>query len=251
MPPFHFRLTCDVADNAKYCDFLLRNSSGKFLCVAEKGNRDHIHCYLEFQMTKKSFMNKFNEKFKGLDRRDKYLDEDKGTTLQYICKGPNSKVKTDVNVVAKRTLTELDIVQLHDEFWKNRVIDLVPIVLTPSLAPIGEYVELKKKSKRAKPWLQEYVYDELLAERDDWGYGIVDKQKIFKQIMLRGGQMIKIMDNALINRWIIGIQNALAISCNAIGSQAVQKGWQDRWSLIYPNEPSLDACDTELDFSLV
>lgn len=242
MPPFHFRLTCDVADNAKYCDFLLRNSSGKFLCVAEKGNRDHIHCYLEFQMTKKSFMNKFNEKFKGLDRRDKYLDEDKGTTLQYICKGPNSKVKTDVNVVAKRTLTELEIVQLHDEFWKNRVIEEVPIVLTPVSEICGEYVELKKKSKRAPPFLTS-VYNELFLQQDDWTYGVADKQRIFKFLMMRLGQSVKTLDKIIVTRMVNGLQNALVAD-----KKQMYEHW---WCECFPNDPSLSMGNLEYDNSLI
>lgn len=242
MPPFHFRLTCDVADNAKYCDFLLRNSSGKFLCVAEKGNRDHIHCYLEFQMTKKSFMNKFNEKFKGIDRRDKYLDEDKGTTLQYICKGPNSKVKTDVNVVAKRTLTDLDIAQLHDEFWKNRVPDEVPIVFTPISEVICEQVEIKKKSKRAPPFLTG-VYNELFLQQDDWTYGLADKQRIFKFLMMRLGQSVKTLDKIIVTRMVNGLQNALVAD-----KKQMYEHW---WSECFPNEPSLSMGDLIYDSSLV
>lgn len=242
MPPFHFRLTCDVADNAKYCDFLLRNSSGKFLCVAEKGNRDHIHCYLEFQMTKKSFMNKFNEKFKGIDRRDKYLDEDKGTTLQYICKGPNSKVKTYVNVVAKRTLTDLDIAQLHDEFWKNRVSDEVPIVFTPISEVICEQVEIKKKSKRAPPFLTG-VYNELFLQQDDWTYGLADKQRIFKFLMMRLGQSVKTLDKIIVTRMVNGLQNALVAD-----KKQMYEHW---WSECFPNEPSLSMGDLIYDSSLV
>lgn len=241
MPPFHFRLTCDVVDNTKYCDFLLRNSSGKFLCVAEKGTRDHIHCYLEFQMTKKSFMNKFNEKFKGLDRRDKYLDEDKGTTLQYICKGVSSKVKTPVNVVAKRSLTDLDIDQLHEEFWKNRIAGLPEIILTP-VGEICDQVEIKKKTKRAPPFLTS-VYNELFLQQDDWTYGLADKQRIFKFLMIRLGQSVKTLDKIIVTRMVNGLQNALVAD-----KKQMYEHW---WCECFPNEPSLDMSDKNQDSILI
>ena len=237
MPPFHFRLTCDVADNAKYCDFLLRNSSGKFLCVAEKGTRDHIHCYLEFQMTKKSFMNKFNDKFKNIDRRDKYLDEDKGTTLQYICKGFNSKIKSDVVVVAKRTLTDLEIEQMHEQFWQNKPqVNEVPIVFTP--VSEVQQVEIKKKSKRAPPFLTS-VYNELYVSQDDWTYGVADKQRIFKFLMTRLGQSVKTLDKIIVTRMVNGLQNALVTDKNQM--------YEHWWSECFPNDPSLNMSDTGHD----
>ena len=245
MPPFHFRLTCDVADNARFCDFMLRNSSGKFLCVAEIGKREHIHCYLEFQMTKKSFMNKFNDKFKNIDRRDKYLDEDKGTTLQYICKGPNSKIKTDVVVVAKRALTDLDIVEMHEQFWKNKPqVHEVPITLTPVSEVLGIADVVKYKPKRAPPFLRG-VYDELdaMREEDDWTFGVADKQIIFKFLMMRLGQGVKTLDKIIITRMVNGLQNALISS-----KKQLYEHW---WYECFPNDPSLNMGDLIHDNSLV
>jgi hypothetical protein len=141
-------------------------------------------------------------------------------------------------VVAKRTLTDLDIAQLHEDFWKNRIQVDAPIVFTPVSEVLLEQVEIKKKSKRAPTFLTR-VYNELFLQQDDWTYGVADKQRIFKFLMMNLGQSVKNLDKYIVTRMVNGLQNALVAD-----KKQMYEHW---WSECFPNEPSLDMSDKNQD----
>jgi len=197
---FHLRYTCSAELQCQIVDFITRNAKEYIICK-EQANREHIHCYAVLDVTKKTWVNKFNLKFKGMDRRDKYVEPDKGNTKLYVCKGTGVG---QYEILAKRGFTDEDIVNFNKQWWENNPKSNIVIEFSDS----PQLPEPKPK-KQAKPSFMKQVrleLEELYPEKD---WTIDDKPIVFKRLMFMLGDGCRNLDHIIISRMTYGVLNSL------------------------------------------
>lgn len=190
----------------------MRNAN-KYIISKEIASREHIQCYVVTNVVKKTWVNKFNLKFKDLDRRDKYVELDKGQTKYYVCKGDNKE--TPPVVLAKLGFTDEDVIEFHQEYWKDKKQpNIEEILLSPSETII------KKQPKLRKPTFMCECRNELedLWPEKEWAKK--DKLIVFKKVMYKLGSYCKCLDHVILSRMTYGVLNSLIKNT---------KEWHEYW----------------------
>lgn len=199
---YHIRYTCSGELQEQIVDFITRNAQ-KYIVSREFASREHIQCYVVTNVVKKTWVNKFNAKFKNMDRRDKYVELDKGNTKLYVCKGLNSSTLPDV--VAMLGFNEDDKIKFHSEYWANNTEIVSDKVIEVPL--ITETKEAVKKVK-TKPFMAQ-VRDALDEEYPDKEWDKPDKRIVFRKVMFMLGRQCKSLDHIIISRMVNGVLNSL------------------------------------------
>lgn len=204
MNVFHIRYTCSGELQQEIVEFITRNAA-KYIIAQEFASREHIQCYVETSVVKKTWVNKFNAKFHGLDRRDKYVEPDKGKTLLYVCKGAD--LATQPVILAKRGFTDEEVTNLHKEYWKHQIpIEIQNICDTPPLTK-----EEKVKKSKPLPFMKQ-VRLKLDTEYPDKDWSMSDRTLVFKNVMYLLGDQCKALDRNIITRMTYGVLNSLVKS---------------------------------------
>jgi len=198
---YHIRYTCSGQIQDQIVDFISRNAH-KYIISREIASREHIQCYVVTNIVKKTWVNKFNEKFKGMDRRDKYVELDKGNTLLYVCKG-ESLDKVPV-VIQKRGFTDDDVTEYHKQYWKSKIPEGIQniCVSLPEIKP-------EKVKKAPKPTFMKEIRQILEEEYPEKEWSMTDKPIVFKKIMFMLGQNCRNLDHIIISRMTYGVLNSL------------------------------------------
>lgn len=197
---YHLRYTCSGELQSQIVDFIMRNAKEYIVCV-EQANREHIHCYCVLNITKKTWVNKFNLKFTNMDRRDKYVEPDKGKTKLYVCKGTGVDQYV---ILSKRGFTDEDIINFNHEYWANNTKPNIELEITES--PKSEE---PKQKKIAKPSFMKQVRNELEDLYPDKEWTMEDKPIVFKRLMFMLGASCKNLDHIIISRMTYGVLNSL------------------------------------------
>lgn len=205
MNEYQVRYTCSGEQQLSIVNFITHNAK-EYIIAREFATREHIQCYVKTDITKKTWVNKFNLNFKGMDRRDKYVMEDKGQTKLYVCKGDTSLEQPDI--IAKSSLfTDEDIKNFHDEYWHNhnKLTEMPDVISASTLQPI---VAIKTKKQRKPPFMMEV---KMSLENDypllEWGKE--HKALVFKRVMFMLGDYCKALDHIIVTRMVYGIMNSL------------------------------------------
>lgn len=229
MPEFHMRYTCQNPVQGLVIDFITRNGAS-FIIAKEYASREHLQCYVSTSIVKKTWDNKFRERFKELDRRDKYVKEDAGFTKQYVCKG-GAKRGEYPDILAKRGFTDEDIIRFHNEYWdvheeegiKASVSDEIHLNITET--PKEPKPE---KIKKRTPTFMKVVRDKLEANFPDKEWTKKDKQCVFCYVMRELGTSCKTLDHVIVTRMTWGILNSLIKD---------RRDWNAYWYSKCFNEP--------------
>jgi len=196
---YHIRYSCSGDLQAQIVDFITRNAK-KYIIAREFANREHIQCYVETNITKKTWVNKFNIKFTSMDRRDKYVEPDKGKTKQYVCK--------DGDIIAKRGFTDEEIENFKTEYRKEN--PKPEISLKNQEIHDAPPLENSKKVKKSKvPTFMMQCRNKLLDEYPDKEWSMRDKPLVFRNVMYLLGQGCKNLDHIIISRMTYGVLNSL------------------------------------------
>lgn len=203
---YHIRYTCSGELQQEIVKFIMKNAQ-KCIISREFASKEHIQCYVETNITKKTWVNKFNLKFKSMDRRDKYVMPDKGETIRYVCKGKSDLELPDV--VAKMGFSEDNIKNFHTEYWLRNPVRLEPEPSTIiSLPELNEMVVPKVKRIK-KPTFMKEVRNELEDEYPDLEWDMKHKSIVFKKIMYKLGEGCRNLDHIIISRMTYGVLNSL------------------------------------------
>jgi len=196
---YHIRYTCSGDLQAQIVEFITRNAN-KYIVAREFANREHIQCYVETNITKKTWVNKFNIKFTGMDRRDKYVEPDKGKTKQYVCK--------DGDIISKRGFTDEEIENFKIEYRKENPKPEISLKIEEIHdAPLLENSKKVKKTKA--PTFMMQCRNKLLDEYPDKDWSMKDKPLVFRNVMYLLGQGCKNLDHIIISRMTYGVLNSL------------------------------------------
>lgn len=226
--PFHVRYTCSGILQEQIVEFIMRNAQ-KYIIAREVASREHIQCYVEINITKKTWVNKFNLKFKNMDRRDKYVEPDKGKTKFYVCK--------ENDILAHKGFTEEDIVQFREEYEKNHRSPPEIIFEETSKAPPLENKEKKKK----KPTFMHECRNDLEDEYPDLEWDMKHRVIVFRKVMFKLGYYCRSLDHVIITRMTYGILNSLIKN---------KQEWLEYWHLKCFNEEFPTQKMIQEDFTL-
>lgn len=228
---YHIRYTCsgEVQDNI--VNFIMRNAD-KYIISREIASREHIQCYVVTNVVKKTWVNKFNATFKGMDRRDKYVELDKGNTIGYVCKG-QSIMEMPI-ILGKRGFTDDDIISYHKKYWETKLPEL-----PECQAEVMPEVKQDKARKAKQPPFMKVIRNQLDESFPDKDWSMVDKPVVFKFIMRGLGESCKSLDHIIISRMTYGILNSLIKD---------KKEWHEYWYKKAFNELlNCDEVDDRLD----
>lgn len=192
---YQIRYTCSGELQAQIVDFISRNAV-KYIIAREVATREHLQCYVEIKITKKTWVNKFNDRFKDMDRRDKYVEPDKGRTKYYVCK--------DGDILQKRGFTDEDITNYRKEYLESQIPEEIKnlAILPPETIP-------EKPVKKKKPTFMMEVrldLEETFPEKD---WTSKDRPIVFKFVMRKLGQYCRALDHIIISRMVYGVLNSL------------------------------------------
>lgn len=209
MPDFQVRYTCSGDLQDQIVDFIDKNAQS-FIIAREVATREHIQCFVTISVTKKTWVNKFNEKFKNMDRRDKYVEPDKGRTKQYVCKGES--VDKDPEIISIRGFSKYDIARFHEEWWSkpdmsevNEDKAIIPVIE----APVPVIVPDVKVAKPKKPPFMRQMFLEIKGKFPNRKWCLKDKTLVFEWCMNGLGNSCKALDEFIIKRITMGVLNAL------------------------------------------
>lgn len=198
---YHIRYTCSGDLQALVVNFIMKNAN-KYIISREIASREHIQCYVVTNVVKKTWVNKFNLKFKDLDRRDKYVELDKGKTKLYVCKG--NSISEEPDVIAKLGFTDEEIKAYHSEYWQQHIPPEIQEI--PMLLP-----ETKdKKEKKAKPvGFLIRLYHRLQDKYPTMDWSEQHYPLIYKEYMFACGNAVKPISKFIIQNNVTGLLNAL------------------------------------------
>jgi hypothetical protein len=208
------RYTCSGQTQDEVVKFIMKNAL-KFIIAKEIASREHIQCYVETKVVKKTWVNQFNLQIK-LDRRDKYVELDKGNTKLYICKGNGQTVQPEI--LAKRGFTDEEIVSFHNEYWLNKKTIEMEFTPVSSILPPVEKLEKVKKAKT--PTFMSIIRNELEEEYPYKEWDMKDKPLVFKKLMFKLGVGCRNLDHIIISRMTYGVLNSLIKD---------KKEWHEYW----------------------
>lgn len=226
---FHIRYTCSGELQSQIVDFITRNAV-KYIIAREVASREHIQCYVELKVVKKTWVNRFNMKFPNMDRRDKYVELDKGNTKYYVCK--------ENDIIAKRGFTDEDIEAFRAKYHQEHSKPQISLNIEESLILPPETVG-KKVKKQKQPTFMMQVRNKLLDEYPDKEWSSKDKPLVFKNVMYLLGQGCKNLDHIIVARMTYGVLNSLIKE---------RKDWLEYWYMKAFQE-TLN-CDEEENYSL-
>lgn len=207
---FQIRYTCSGDLQLRIVDFITRNAL-RFIIAREVASREHIQCYVELDITKKTWVNKFNESFPGMDRRDKYVMIDNGKTCNYVCK--------DGDIIAKRGFSNEDIENFKTEYHKENPKPEISIKIDESLILPPEKKTEKVKKQKVPPFMQ-LVRQELEDMHPNLQWHKKHKPLVFKMLMNKLGEGCKNLDHVIISRMTYGVLNSLIKD---------KKDWHEYW----------------------
>lgn len=199
MPAFQARYTCSGDLQAQVIDFITRNAQ-QYIIAREFATREHIQCYIEYELTKKTWDNKFKLKFPTMDRRDKYFKEDKGTTKLYVCK--------DNDIINKRGFTDEDIQNLHTQYHLNNPKTQISLKIEdiPDTPPLTNNEKVKKPKP---PTFMSKCRLELEEEYPDLEWSKKHKKIVFLKVMNNLGMGCRNLDHIIVTRMVYGVLNSL------------------------------------------
>lgn len=209
LPAFHIRYTCSDDLQTKIVEFITRNAD-RYIVSQEVASREHIQSYVETNVVKKTWVNKFNAKFKGMDRRDKYVMPDKGRTKWYVCKG-EKRGELPI-VLAKRGFTDADILKFHNEYWDSVSPEIEEqFALNIELKDDENVIQVDKAKKKIPkpPTFMKQCRIELEDEYPDRDWSMKHKPTVFKKIMYKLGEGCRNLDHIIISRMTYGVLNSL------------------------------------------
>lgn len=207
---YHIRYTCSGELQEGIVDFIMRNAN-KYIIAREIATREHIQCYVETRWCKKTWVNEFNKKFKGMDRRDKYVEPDKGATKFYVCK--------DGDIISKRGFTDEDIENFRASYHATHSKPPISLKIEESL--ISPPVIVTQKVKKQKtPTFMTICRNELEEEYPEKEWTKNDRPIVFKKIMHKLGQGCRNLDHIIISRMTYGVMNSLIKD---------KKEWHEYW----------------------
>lgn len=208
---YHIRYTCSDELQVKIVDFITRNAQ-KFIISREIASREHIQCYVEMSITKKTWVNKFNEKIKGMDRRDKYVELDKGRTKWYVCKGKSAGPLGHPDVIVKRGFSEAQIIEFHQEYWSKYAVEFKEmekqINFDENCILLPETKEEKPPKTKKPPFMQQ-VRTRLLEKYPTLEWKMVHRPIVFKTVLNMLGEFCKALDHIILSRLVYGVLNSL------------------------------------------
>lgn len=139
-----------------------------------------------------------------MNRRDKYVEPDKGKTKIYVCKGANPSSPPEV--LGKRGFSDEDIIAYHNQYWEEHL----PIALQEAAANAVEVVAPSVKVRKPRtPNFNERVRDELDAMFPDRIWKSKDKPIVYKKVMSSLGRHARNLDHAILARMVFGVLNSL------------------------------------------
>lgn len=128
----------------------------------------------------------------------------------YVCKGPETFVKTPPEIMGKEGFTDDDIIELHEEYWRNNKI------YQKSLQPESIKVDLSelpvvKKRKKTITWTQQMIYDIDACYPDKtWSNCLkADKEKLCDLILDNMAQGGKALDKTVFRRIYNAVYNGV------------------------------------------
>lgn len=201
---YHIRYTCSGEPQAQIVDFIMRNAQ-KYIISREVASREHIQCYVVSNIVKKTWVNKFNLKFTSMDRRDKYVELDKGNTKLYVCKGES--ISSPPDVIAKLGFSDEEITAFHSQYWQQHI----PQGIQNICIDLPE-TETKKTKKPPRPTFMKEVRQTLIDEYPDREWKKSDKPIVFKKVMYMLGQSVRNLDHIILSRMTYGVLNSLIMT---------------------------------------
>lgn len=198
---YHIRYTCSGDLQSQIVDFIMKNAQ-KYIISREVATREHIQCYVVTNVVKKTWVNKFNLKFKNMPARDKYVEEDKGKTKLYVCKGFG--IDKLPEVLAKLCFTDQDVTDYHKQYWQEHIPQEIQNI-SVSLPEIKE----EKVKKVPKPTFMKELRQVLEDEYPQKEWSMSDKPIVFKKLMFMLGQNCRNLDHIIISRMTYGVLNSL------------------------------------------
>lgn len=200
MSEYHIRYTCSGDLQNSVIDFISRNAD-KYIIAKEIATREHLQCYVVMsKWCKKTWVNEFNKKIKNMDRRDKYVELDKGHTKAYVCK--------DGCILAKRGFTDEDIENLKTQYHKEH--PPIPIIEKNIEFCDAPPLEISKKVKKSRPpTFAKQCRNELLEEFPEIEWTKKHRPLVFTKIMNNLGDGCKNLDHIIVSRLTYGVLNGL------------------------------------------
>lgn len=198
---YHIRYTCSGEPQAQIVDFIMRNAQ-KYIISREVASREHIQCYVVSNIVKKTWVNKFNLKFTSMDRRDKYVELDKGNTKLYVCKGES--ISSPPHVIAKLGFSDEEITAFHSQYWKQHIPEGIQ-----NICILPPETKTEKTKKPPKPTFMKEMRQCLEDEYPEKDWSMSDKPLVFKKLMYMLGASCRNLDHIIISRMTYGVLNSL------------------------------------------
>lgn len=198
---YHIRYTCAGDLQASIVNFIMKNAQ-KYIISREVASREHIQCYVVTSVVKKTWVNKFNLNYKQMDRRDKYVELDKGNTKTYVCKG-NSISEMPV-VIAKLGFSDQDVIDLHKQYWAQHIPEEIQ-----NICILPPETKTEKTKKQPKPTFMKEMRQCLEDEYPEKDWSMSDKPLVFKKLMYMLGTSCRNLDHIIISRMTYGVLNSL------------------------------------------
>jgi len=232
MPNYQARYTCSGELQSSIVDFITRNAQ-KYIIAKEIATREHIQCYIETEITKKTWDNKFRLKFPKMDRRDKYFKEDKDFTKFYVCK--------EKDILAKRGFSDEDIESFHTQYHQHHSKQEISLKIEEILVPQPETKPEKVKKPRPPTFMRQ-CRNELEEEFPYIDWQQKHRPIVFSKVMNNLGEGCKDLDKFIIIRKVNGVLNSLIKN---------KKKWHQYWyQECFGEELIIDVSNDDTDLDL-
>lgn len=128
----------------------------------------------------------------------------------YVCKGPESFVKTPPKIMGMLGFTEDDILQLHEEYWKNNSVYQKSLQPEPIKVDLSEVPTVKKKPKQIT-WTQKLIQEINDCYPDKvWNINLeTDTRTLCDLILDNMGQGGKALDKIVFRRIFNAVYNGV------------------------------------------
>lgn len=175
---YHIRITIHADTPEKYKTYF-EQKTVKYILVQENPDEDckqvHLHamftCLHKNDQAVRRELKKWFPEFKGNEAYSVKEGTIKG--WNYVCKGPNSIIKT-FPIVVSTTETNEQIIEWHEEYWQHR-IDNAPI--KSDVIVVLDDEPIVKKKIRTQTWTEKLI-EQLNTELT---YGEVKYADVFSE----------------------------------------------------------------------